>query len=85
MLNDETFTLKLFVREHGYQKGKAHLNVESFCQWVNNELLPSSYLAPNTPQSISVKTMASLSRFPEDRSQKGAHVDGRKRGNVMAH
>ena len=58
LLNDENLRLEaaMFVREHGYRKGEANLNAKSFCQWVNNELLPSSDLPPNMPRSISVRT-----------------------------
>ena len=58
LLNDENLRLEaaMYIREHGYQKGKAHLDAKLFCQWVDNDLLPSSDLAPNIPCSISVRT-----------------------------
>ena len=42
-----------WVREHAFIKGKPNMTAESFCVWVNNELLMSSHLPPNFPRTIS--------------------------------
>ena len=89
LLNDENLRLEaaMFIREHGYRKGEANLNAKLFCQWVNNELLPSSNLAPNMPRSISVRTATRwLHRlgFRKIGHKKGAYVDGHEREDVVA-
>ena len=81
LLNEVNLRLEaaMFIREHGYRKGEANLNAKSFCQWVNNDLLPSSNLAPNMPRSISVRT---ATRWLH---KKGAYVDGHEREDVVAY
>ena len=46
----------MFVRENAYKRGEANLTAQSFCKWVNNELLPLHNLPPELPRSISVHT-----------------------------
>ena len=36
-----------WVRENAFTKGKTNMTAPSFCQWVNEDLLPSSQLPPH--------------------------------------
>lgn len=58
LFNDESLRLQasMWIRENAVKKGAPNLVARSFCQWVNNELLPSSDLPPNLPRSITVRT-----------------------------
>lgn len=59
-----------------------------FCQWVNNELLPSSDLPSNLQCIITVRTAACwLHRlgFRPTSHGKGAYVDGHVCEDVVAH
>ena len=90
LLNDENLRLDaaMYVREHAYQKGAANLTVKSFCQWVNNELLPSHTLSPQLPRSISVRTATRWLHqlgFRPQHHRKGAYVDGHEREDVVKH
>ena len=70
------------------RKSEANLNAKLFCQWVNNDLLPSSDLQPNLPRMISVRTATCwLHRlgFRKVGHKKGAYVDAHKREDVVAH
>lgn len=70
---------------NAYPKGKANMMATSFCQWVNNDLLPSYYLPPNLPR-ISVRTATQwLPRlgFRPQFHKKGAFMDGHEREDVV--
>ena len=78
----------MWVRENAMRKGAPNLVAPEFCQWVNNELLPSSDLPPNLPRSIGVRTATRWLRrlrFHPTSHKKGAYVDGHERGDVVAH
>ena len=45
-----------YVRENAAKKGKANLTAGSFCQWVNESLLPNETLEPGFPSKIGVET-----------------------------
>ena len=45
-----------WVREHAFVKGEPNMTAQSFCEWVNNDLLPSSHLPPHFQRSISLQT-----------------------------
>ncbi len=90
LLNDENLRLDaaMYVREHAYQKGAANLMAKSFCQWVNNELLPSHTLSPQLPSSIYVRTATRWLHqlgFRPQYHKKGAYVDGHEREDVVKH
>ena len=71
---------------NAYPKGKANMMAASFCQWVNNDLLPSYYLPPNLPRTISVRTATRwLPRlgFRLQFHKKGAFMDGHEREDVV--
>ena len=76
----------MWVRENAYRKGEANMTATSFCQWVNNDLLPSYHLPPNLSRTISVRTatrwLCKLSFHPQSH-KKGAYVDGHGREDVV--
>ena len=47
-----------WVHKHAFVKGELNMMAQSFCDWVNNGLLPSSYLPPHFTRSLSLRTMA---------------------------
>ena len=63
-------------------QGEANMTAKSFCQWVNDQLLPSRDLPPNLPRAISVCTatrwLHQLGYRPQSH-KKGAYVDGHER------
>ena len=44
---------KKYIRLNSNVKGHPNLTVGSFCQWVNNTLLPNTTLEPGFPRKIS--------------------------------
>ena len=88
LLKDENLRLEasMWVREHACKKGEANMTAKSFCQWVNEDLLPSHNLPPNLPRSISVRTatrwLHQLGYRPLSH-KKGAYVDGHEREDVV--
>lgn len=89
LFNDENLRLKaaMWVRENAVRKGEANMTARSFCQWINNDLLPSSNLPANFPRSICVRTATKwlhrLGYRPQSH-KKGAYVDGHERDDVVA-
>ena len=74
------------MRENAYRKGEANMTATSFCQWVNNDLLPSYHLPPNLPRTISLCTATRWLHklgFRPQSHKKGAYVDGHERGDVV--
>ena len=76
----------MWARENAYKKGEANMTAGKFCQWVNNELLPSHVLSSNFPRTISVRTanrwLHQLGFTPESH-KKGSYVDGHEREDVV--
>ena len=71
---------------NAYRKGEANMTATSFCQWVNNDLLPSYHLPPNLPRTISVRTATRWLHklgFRPQSHKKGAYVDGHEREDVV--
>ena len=90
LLNDEELRLEasMWVRANAYKKGEANMTASTFCQWVNDELLPSHHLPPELPRCISLRTaMRWLHKlgFRPTSHKKGAYVDGHEREDVVAH
>ena len=58
LFNDENLRLQaaMWVRENSYNKEEGNMTAHSFCQWVNDHLLPTQKLSPELPRSISVRT-----------------------------
>ena len=57
IVNDEDLSKKAcgYVRENSFRKGAPNLTSRSFCNWVNDMLLPNNTLAAGAPRSISVE------------------------------
>ena len=90
LFNDENIKLEasMWVRQNAHKKGAANMTASSFCEWVNNDLLPSSTLPPYFPRAISVRTatrwLHRLGYRPMSH-KKGAYVDGHERDDVVAY
>lgn len=59
-----------------------------FCEYVNNELLPSHHLPPNFPRAISLHTAIRWLHqlgFKPISHKKGDYIDGHERGDVVKH
>ena len=60
-------------------KGASNLTCLSFCEWVNEQLLPNEVLEPGFPQRISVETGRKWMHemgFEVQAAKKGSCVDG---------
>ena len=67
-------------------KGRPNLTIASFCQWINEELLPNATLAPGFPRRVSIETARCWLHelgFSVMRAQKGTFVDGHEREDVV--
>ena len=77
-----------WVRENAFTKGKPNMTAQSFCQWVNEDLLPSSHLPPQFPWRISVRTAIRWLHhlgFKPVSHRKGVYIDGHEREDVIKH
>ena len=66
----------------------ANMTAQSFWDWVNSSLLPSSHLQPHFPRSISVCTAIRWLhhlRFKPVSHKKGVYIDGHEREDVVRH
>ena len=75
-----------WVREHAFVKGEPNMTAESFCEWVNNGLLPSSQLPPHFPRSISLQTAVRWLHHLGLKlvsHKKGVYIDGHEREDVV--
>ena len=69
-------------------KGRPNLTAATFCEWVNEKLLPNATLAPTFPRRVSVETARCWLHelgFSVERAQKGTFVDGDERDDVVAY
>ena len=90
LFNDEGIRLEasMWVRQNAHKKGAANMTAASFCEWVNNELLPSSTLPPFFPRTITVRTATRWLHklgFQPMSHKKGAYVDGHEREDVVTY
>ena len=77
-----------WVREHAFAKGELNMTAQSFCDWVNNTLLPSSHLQPYFPQCISLRTAVRWLHHLEFKPmshKKGVYIDSHEREDVVCH
>ena len=77
-----------WVRENAFTKGKPNMTAQSFCQWANEELLPSSQLPPHFPWRISLRTAVRWLHylgFKPVSHRKGVYIDGHERDDVVKH
>ena len=77
-----------WVREHAFVKGEPNMTAQSFCDWVNNTLLPSSHLPLHFPRSVSLRTsvrwLHNLGFKPVSHT-KGVYIDGHEREDAVHH
>ncbi len=74
------------IRENASVKGSSNLTSHSFCEWVNEELLPNETLEPGFPRKISVETARKWMHemgFEVQAAKKGSYVDGHERDDVV--
>ena len=75
-----------FVRENAAVKGRPNMTASSFCQWVNESLLPNEGLEPGYPRRVSVDTarkwLHELGCSVLDQ-KKGVYIDGHEREDVV--
>ena len=75
-----------YIRANAAKKGSANLTAGSFCQWVNEELLPKETLEPGLPRKVSIETARKWMHemgFEVLTSKKGSFVDGHERPYVV--
>ena len=75
-----------FVREHAAVKGEPNLKTATFCEWVNEDLLPNSSLEPGFPRKISIETARKWLHelgFEVLTPAKGMFFDGHERDDVV--
>ena len=75
-----------YIRENANVKGQPNLTVSTFCQWVNNDLLPNETLEPGFPRKIAVETARKWMHelgFEVVLKKKGTFVDGHEREDVV--
>lgn len=68
------------------KKGAPNLTTRSFCNWVNNTLLPNSTLSSGAPRKISVEVARRWLHdmgFKVRRITKGIYYDGHEREDVV--
>lgn len=76
-----------FVRENANVKGRPNMTALSFCQWVNENLLPNIALEPGYPRRISVQTARKWLHhlgFMVISGKKGSFFNGHERDDVVA-
>ena len=77
---------RVYVRENSAPRGRPNLTASSFCQWVNNELLPNSVLEPGYPRRVSVETARKWLHalgFEILQRSKGVYIDGHEHPDVV--
>ena len=75
-----------YIRANNVVKGRPNLTITSFCQCVNEELLPNATLSPGFPRRVSIETARCWLHelgFSVMRAQKGTFVDGHERDDVV--
>ena len=75
-----------YVRENGNVKGQPNLTAGSFCQWVNESLLPYSNLEPGFARKVSIETCRQwlhMMGFEQLSPSKGMCFDGHEREDVI--
>ena len=77
-----------YVRENANVKGQPNLTAGSFCQWINDHLLPNSNLEPGFPRKVSVETSRQWLHklgFEQLSPSKGMYFDGHEREDVIVY
>ena len=68
------------MRVNAAPRGRPNL---TFCQWVNNELLPNTVLDPGYPRSVLVEKARKWLHDLEFDVSKGVFIDGHERPDVV--
>ena len=75
------------VRANSYVKGEPNMTAATFCNWLNNTLLPQvAEHYPNTPSSVSQRTAVRWLHclgFQKVDSKRGIYIDGHERQDVV--
>ena len=82
-LNEKAST---FVQKHAAVKGEPNLKTATFCEWVNQDLLPNTSLEPGFPRKISIETARKWLHelgFKVLTPAKGMFFDGHERDDVV--
>ena len=77
-----------WVRANAFRKGQPNMTAQSFCVWVNEDLLPSSHLLPHFPRRVSFRTSVRWLYhlgFKPVSHRKGVYIDGHEREDVVLH
>ena len=77
-----------WVRAHAFVKGEPNMTAQSFCDWINSDLLVSSHLPPFFPREISLRTAIRWLHhlgFKPVSHKKGVYIDGHEREDVIRH
>ena len=88
ILDDENLkhAAATWVRSNASKKEEANMTAAKFCEWVNTELLPNSFVPPGCPSSIkprtAVKWLHDLGFRPQPH-KKGVYIDGHERSDVI--
>ena len=73
---------KKYMQANASVKGQPNITSAMFCQWVNDELLPNSSLAPGFPRKVSAETAHKLG-FEVLTPSKGMFFDGHEHEDVV--
>ena len=73
---------KKYLRDNYNVKGKPNLTVGSFCEWINNDLLPNSTFPRKVSPETARKWLHELG-FTVHNKKKGTFIDGHKRDDVV--
>ena len=76
---------KKYMQANASVKGQPNITSAMFCEWVNDELLPNSNLAPGFPRKVSIETSRKWLHhlgFEVLTPSKGMFFDGHERDDV---
>ena len=77
-----------WVKAHVFVKGEPNMMAQSFCDWVNSDLLVASHLPPFFPKEISlrmsIRWLYHLGFKPVSH-KKGVYINGHKCEDVIKH
>ena len=77
-----------WVRAHAFMKGEPNMTAQSFCDWINSDLLVASHLPTFFPREISLRTSIRWLHhlgFKPVSHKKGVYIDGHEREDVIKH
>ena len=75
------------ARKHSNVKGQPNMTIQDFCQYLNNDLLPSLSFLRGLPNKVSLETarkfLHNLGFERVDTGKKGVYIDGHERPDVV--